>query len=131
MLETVTIHGLGMSKQQIKVNPPTQGGAGWRVHIDENTLEIHLKNHIVGKYFLNPITVDKTVWGSRLPVIGGSDVSQHRSAVPFPGRFFKRHAPFVLNNAAGTLRMEQYGRVKFDNIFNPRPDEEFAEMDAD
>ena len=124
LLRTVAIRGFGMSKQQIKINPPTESETQWRVHLDENTVQRHLDDHIIGEYFLNWITLDKTIWAGRLPVIGASDVSQHRSAVPYPGRFFKRHAPFILNNAAGTLRMVQEGRVKFHNIFNPKPDEE-------
>lgn len=124
LLRTVTIRGFGMSKQQIRVNPPAQSETRWRVHLDENAVQRHLDNHIVGEFFLNPITVDHTVWAGHTPVIGASDVAQHRSAVPFPSRFFKRHAPFVLNNAAGTLRTVQNGHVQFHNIFNPKPDEE-------
>ena len=124
LLETVTLRGLGMNKQQVKVNPPTGSQTQWRVHLNQDAVQKHLNNHIVGEYFLNPTTFDATVWGGRPPIIGASDVSQHHGAVPFPGRFFKRHAPFVLNNAAGTLRRVQNDRVKFDKIFNPRPDEE-------
>jgi hypothetical protein len=125
LLRTVAIRGFGMSKQQIKINPPTESETQWRVQLDENAVQRHLDDHIIGEYFLNRITVDKNAWGERDPVIGGSDVSQHKDySVPFPGRFFKRHAPYVIHNAAGTLCKVQDGYVRFDNIFNPKTDEE-------
>ena len=96
-----------MSKQQIRIDSLTESDTQWRVHL--NSVQKHLDEHIIGEYFLNWIVIDKTIWDGRLPVIGASDVSQHRSAVPFR-RFFRRHAPFVLNNAAGTLRVVQSGR---------------------
>ena len=124
MLQAVAIRGFGMSSQQIKVNRPLIGGTRYKVHLDEKVVQDHLDNHIVGEYFLNPITIDETVWDGRFPVIGASDVSQHRSAVPVPARFFSRSAPFVLNNAAGTLGIVQNGDMEYHNIFNPKPDEE-------
>ena len=124
LLEAVAIRGLGMSKQQIRVSQPSKGGTRRKVDIDAEAVQKHLDDHILGEYFLNPITIDETVWDGRLPVIGASDVSQHRSAVPVPARFFRRNVPFVLNNAAGTLYTLQNGNPKFDNIFNPKPDEE-------
>lgn len=124
LLHRVVIRGFGMSKKHVTIKPPNESEARWRVNLDEEAVKQHLDAHIVGEYFLNPITLDETIWDRRVPIIGASDVSQHQSAVPFPGRFFKRHAPFVLNNAAGILRMVQDGREKFDKIFNPRPDEE-------
>ena len=124
LLTAVAIRGLGMNKKQIQVDRPAKGGTRYQVHFDKNAMQRHLDDHIVGKSFLNPITIDKTVWDGRLPVIGGSDVSQHRSSVPVPARFFNRSVPFVLNNAAGTLCTVQAGSPKFDNIFNPKPNEE-------
>ncbi len=124
LLTSVAIRGFGMSKREIWTCPPTRGGTRRQVDFDENAVKSHLDDHIVGKYFLNPITIDKTIWDGRLPTIGGSDVSQHRSKVPVPARFFNRSVPFVLNNAAGTLYTVQGGTPKFDNIFNPKPDEE-------
>ena len=125
LLRAVAIRGFGMSKQQIQIDRPPESETQWRVHLDENAVRKHLDDHIVGEHFLNRITVDENAWGTRTPVIGGSDVSQHKDySVPFPGRFFKRHAPYVLNNAAGTLRKMQDGQARFDNIFNPKTNEE-------
>lgn len=124
LLETVAIRGLGMTKKHIHVIQPPKGGTQWQVDIDEETVQKHLDDHILGDHFLNPITIDQTVWDGRSPIIGASDVSQHRSAVPVPARVFKRRVPFVLNNAAGTLHTLQNGNSKFDNIFNPKPNEE-------
>ena len=44
--------------------------------------------------------------------------------MPVPGEFFKRTVPFVLNNAAasGPFRVLD-GKPKYDNLFNPKPDE--------
>lgn len=123
LLEQVGIRGLGMTPQQIDVRKPLKGGTRWRVQLEENTIQAHLEKHIVGKYFLNPITIDKTVWNGKDPLVGASDVSQHLSAVPVPARFFKRSVPFVLNNAAGTLFRIQDNRPRYENIFNPKPDE--------
>lgn len=124
LLTTVAIRGLGMSKREIRIHSPVKGGTQSKVDLDNEAVQSHLDNHIVGEYFLNSIIIDKTVWDGRVPVIGGSDVSQHRSAVPVPASFFKRSVPFVLNNAAGTLCTAQDGSPKFDNIFNPKPDDE-------
>ena len=124
LLETVAIRGLGMPKKHLHVTQPSKGGTRRKVYFDTGVVQKHLDDHILGEYFLNPITIDETVWDGRLPIIGASDVSQHRSAVPVPARFFKRSVPFVLNNAAGTLHTLQNGNSKFDNIFNPKPDEE-------
>ena len=124
LLETVAIRGLGMTKKHIHVIQPPRGGAQWQVNIDEEAVQKHLDDHILGEHFLNPITIDQTVWDGHSPIIGASDVSQHRSAVPVPARVFKRRVPFVLNNAAGTLHTLQNGNSKFDNIFNPKPNEE-------
>lgn len=125
LLRTVAIRGFGMGKQQIQIHQPSENETRWRIHFDESAVQRHLNDHIVGECFLNQITVDENAWGKRVPIIGGSDVSQHTdNSVPFPGRFFKRHASYVFNNAAGTLRKMQGERVKFDNIWNPETDEE-------
>ena len=125
LLREVAIRGFGMGKQQIQIHQPTASQTRWRVDFDEDAVRRHLDNHIVGEYFLNQITVDRNAWSGRVPIIGGSDVSQHSDySVPFPGRFFKRHASYVFNNAAGTLRKKQGESVRFDNIFNPKTDEE-------
>ena len=123
LLHHVGIRGLGMTLQQLHIRKPLKGGTRWRVDLDEDAIQTHLEGHIIGKYFLNPITIDETIWRGMIPLIGASDVSQHRSAVPVPARFFKRSVPFVLNNAAGTLFRMQESRPKYDNVFNPRPDE--------
>ena len=124
LLHTVVIRGFGMSKKQIHVERPSKGGTRYQVRFDEEAVQKHLDEHIVGEYFLDPITIDRNVWDGRFPVIGASDVSQHRSAVPVPSRFFNRSAPFVLNNAAGALGMVQDGHMKYRNVYNPKPDEE-------
>ena len=124
LLRTVAIRGFGMSERQIKVTPPPKGGTRQRVHLDKASVLRHLDEHIVGECFLNPVRIDETVSKDCFPIIGASDVSQHRSAIPVPARFFKRSAPFVLNNAAGTLGVVQNGRMQYENIFNPKPDEE-------
>lgn len=125
LLRMVTIRGFGMSKQQIQIHPSSEDEREWRIHLDENAVRKYLDEHIIGEYFLNQITVDENAWGERIPVIGGSDVSQHKDySVPFPGRFFKRHAPYVIHNAAGTLLKEQDSPGRFTPIFNPKTDEE-------
>ena len=102
LLRAVAIRGFGMSKQQIKINPPTESETQWRVQLDENAVQRHLDDHIIGEYFLNRITVDKNAWGERDPVIGGSDVSQHKDySVPFPRTVLQ---------ASCTLRNPQCGR---------------------
>ena len=125
LLRMVANGGFGMSKQQIKISHPSLNDTRWRVHLDEDAVQKHLDDHIVGEYFLNQNEVDESAWGQRFPIIGGSDVSQHKDySVPFPGRFFKRHAPYVLNNAAGTLRKVLKGGAEFESIFNPITDNE-------
>ena len=124
LLQTVAIRGFGMSERQIRVSPPPRGGIRHQVHLDHASVQRHLDEHIVGECFLNPVRIDTNVSQDCFPIIGASDVSQHRSAIPVPARFFNRSAPFVLNNAAGTLGVVQDGRMQYHNIFNPKPDEE-------
>ncbi len=123
LLEQVAIRGLGMNKRHLRLSKPPKGGTQWRIYLDTTLIQSHLDSHIIGKYFLAPITIDSDLWKNRIPLIGASDVSQHRSAVPIPARFFKRSVPFVLNNAAGTLFRLEEGKPKYDNVFNPKPDE--------
>lgn len=125
LLEQVAIRGFGMTYQQVKVNSPRKGGSRWRVDpFDKKSIRDHLEKHIVGKNFLNLLTVDHNVWDGIVPLIGSSDVSQHRSAVPIPAHFFTRRVPFVLNNAAGTIVSFDSGSPRYEPLFNPRPDDE-------
>jgi hypothetical protein len=123
LLETVAIRGLGINSGHLKILPPQKGGTRWRVDFHEDAVRQHISSHIVGQFFINRMEANDTTWDGNLPLIGASDISQHRSAVPIPARFFKRSVPFVLNNAAGTLWKLQGGQPKYDNIFNPKPDE--------
>jgi hypothetical protein len=128
LLEQVAIRGFGMTYEQIRVHSPRQGGTGWRVDpFNRESISAHLEKHIVGKYFLNLISADNSVWNGIVPLIGASDVSQRRSAVPIPARFFKRRVPFVLNNSAGTLLKVEQGEPTYEPLFNPRPDDELLQ----
>ncbi len=122
LLEKVAIQGLGMSREEIEIQKPLRGGTRWRVSFNTTAVERHLESQIVGKHFLNEVSIGEALPESFL--VGSSDVSQHRSAVPFPTRFFKRTVPFVLNNAAGTLFRIDGGKARYDNLFKPKPDEE-------
>lgn len=122
LVEKVAIQGLGMSREEIEIQQPLRGSSQWRVKFEAERVETHLREHVVGKNFLNEITI-----GESLPAnftVGSSDVSQHRSAVPLPTRYFKRTVPFVLNNAAGSLFRIDDGEPRYDNLFKPKPDEE-------
>ncbi len=124
LFRQVAHRGLGISKQILDVKEPLKGGTRWRVDpFKIDLIQTHLDNHIVGEHFLNLNSIDNGTWQGRNPIIGASDVSQHRSAVPIPTRFFKRSVPFVLNNAAGTLFTLQADKPKYDNLFYPIPDE--------
>ena len=123
LLEAVAIRGLGMTREQISIRRPRRGGTRWQVDLDSGATDSHLTDHIVGSHFLNWITLAGGIGESDGLLIGGSDVSQHRSAVPVPARFFKRSVPFILNNAAGALFSKQGGSPKYNNLFNPKPDE--------
>jgi len=124
LLEQVAIRGFGMTREQVRIEEPTKGSSRWIVNLDVASIQQHLQSHIVGEHFLNPITSDD-IWGNRDFLIGSSDVSQHRSSVPIPARFFIRSVPFLLNNAAGwVLRVEQ-GQASYDQPrCNPKPNEE-------
>ena len=125
LLREVTFRGFGMNKRQIRINKPPRGGTRWQVIIDMNLVEEHLNRHIEGELFLNILQSDTSLWETRQPIIGGSDVSQHRSAVPVPSRFFKRSVPFVLNNAAGALfSFQEDGSPRYINLFDPKPNDE-------
>jgi hypothetical protein len=123
LLEQVAVRGFGLERHNVNIKKPVKGGVKWEVTLKVDAVRDHLEKHIVGDNFLNIVSVDKSLWRDRSPLIGASDVSQHRSAVPVPARFFKRSVPFVLNNAAGTLFRHQDGKPKYDNVFNPKPDE--------
>ena len=123
LLDHVAYRCFGMGKQQVRISKPSRGGVKWQVQIDATSMREHLKEHIFGEYFLNEVNIENSDWKNKKLIIGASDVSQHRSAVPVPARFFRRSVPFVLNNAAGTLFSLQDNAPKYDNIFNPKPDE--------
>lgn len=123
LVRAVAIRGLGMSPNEIRIEEPAKGGTRYRVFVNKPATETHLASHVIGKCFLNELRPDGARWGGRTPVIGGSDVSQHTSAVPVPARFFRRSVPFVLNNAAGALFRVEGTAARYDNVFNPRPDE--------
>ncbi|HEY8163918.1 MAG TPA: hypothetical protein VIF83_00050 [Gemmatimonadaceae bacterium] len=123
LLRAVGIRGLGLSPDAIRIEDPQRGGTRYRTTVDRSVVEGHLASHVVGKFFLNEMRPDDSRWRERSPVIGGSDVSQHTSAVPVPARFFRRSVPFVLNNAAGALFRVEGKTARYDNVFNPRPDE--------
>ena len=125
LLREVALRGFGMNKRQIRINKPPRGGTRWQVIINMDLVEKHLNSHIEGEHFLNILQSDTSLWTTKKPIIGGSDVSQHRSAVPVPSRFFKRSVPFVLNNAAGTLfSFQEDGSSKYINLFDPKPNDE-------
>lgn len=123
LLESVAYRGLGIKRQALAITPPSTGGTRYRVAMDRDAICEHLRTHLVGDHFLNPLVPADAGRGDRIPLIGASDVSQHRSAIPVPARYFKRSVPFVLNNAAGTFYRMQNGERKYDNVFNPKPDE--------
>src|SRR5439155_2894813 len=102
---------------------PTRGATRWRVEFDANTVRRQLERQIVGPKFLNLLKASDKRWPGRTPLLGSSDVSQHLSAVPVPARFFRRSVPFVLNNAAGAIFRVEGKTARYDNVFNPRPDE--------
>lgn len=123
LLDKVAIQGLGMDRRQIQIGTPLKGGTRWRISWNTEAIQNHLAEHIVGDKFLNEVNTDESLRLQPSFTIGASDVSQHRSAVPIPARFFKRSVPFVLNNAAGTLFKIESGKPRYDNLFNPKPDE--------
>jgi len=125
LLQQVAIRGLGMTARQIQISRPQRGGTRWRAQIDRQSVQGHLDSHIEGPNFLNILDADSGRSSLTGELIGGSDVSQHRSAVPVPSRFFKRSVPFVLNNAAGAIfLLQENGKPKYENLFNPKPDDE-------
>jgi hypothetical protein len=124
LLEQVGHRGLGIGRQTLNIVRPSVGGNRIRVILDKASLRVHLSSHVVGEHFLNLLTPATDAWGIQGPVIGGSDVSQHRSSIPVPAKYFKRSVPFVLNNAAGTRFQFLNGEPQWENVFNPRPDDQ-------
>ena len=121
-LENVAYNGFGMSREHLRITPPKKGGARYRVSIDADKIKARLEESISGGTFLRTYEAKNAAsWRGRAPRVAGSDVSQHTSEIPVPGRFFQWTAPIVLNNAAGVLRSEN-GEIE--NLFNPRPDDE-------
>jgi hypothetical protein len=123
VLNYVSFRGLGLDSHQVRISNPARGATKWRVQLDLPSIESHLERHIIGPNFLTEIRASENRWRGRSPLIAASDVSQHVSAVPIPARFFKRSVPFVLNNAAGALFLAQGAEPKYNNLFNPKPDE--------
>ncbi len=107
----------------MNVNDPARGGVRWNARVEATEVEKFLSENIVGNTFLVELVADGSRWNGRKPLIGASDVSQHVSAVPIPARFFKRSVPFVLNNAAGALFWMGENNARYDNLFNPKPDD--------
>ncbi|OBQ11240.1 MAG: hypothetical protein AN482_08415 [Anabaena sp. LE011-02] len=124
----ITIRGFGMIKEQVNIIPPSKGGCNWKVELNEELIKQHLATHIFGKYFLNSIESDDSLWNNGNFLIGSSDVSQHRSSVPTPARFFNRTVPFLLNNAAGAIVRVENGKAIFDEgRFNPEPTQDLLQ----
>lgn len=123
LLEQVGTRGFGMTKEALNVDKAPRGGSGPTVRSRREVIEEHINNHVFGEHFLNHLKADGSAWDGRSPLIAASDVSQHRSAVPVPAAYFKRSVLFVLNNAAGTVFRLHGDGPKFDNLFNPRPDD--------
>ena len=121
VLENVIYRGFGMTPAHFSVLRPPRGGAGcYRVRIDMSAVESQLRESITGGSFLREYRAAPLVDELR---VAGSDVSQHMSAVPIPGRFFRWAAPFALNNAAGALATVKDGGMHFENLFDPKPDD--------
>lgn len=128
LLRQVAIRGLGMISEQIDIIPPPKGGNKWQVNLNESLIKQHLSTHIIGKYFLNSIESNDSLWNNANFLIGASDVSQHRSSVPTPARFFHRNVPFLLNNAAGAIVRVENGQAEFEQgRFNPKPNQELLQ----
>ena len=129
LLRHVAVNGLGMGRHQINILSPPRGGIGWRVEIDTTAVRDHLERQIVGPNFLNVVAAADANAGPagaepRPPLVGASDVSQHLSQIPLPAGYFKRTVPFVLNNAAGALLTVKDGAATYENLFDPRPNEQ-------
>jgi hypothetical protein len=128
LLKQVAIRGFGMTKEKVNITPPAKGSQKWRIELNEDLIKEHLADHVVGKYFLNPIESDDSLFNNGNFLIGSSDVSQHRSSVPYPARFFTRTVPFLLNNAAGAIVRVNKGKSIFDEgRFNPQPNQELLQ----
>jgi hypothetical protein len=123
MLEAVGVRGLGMTKEMLSFEKAPKGGTACRIHYKRDLVRTHIEAHVCGEHFLNVLDADHSAWEGRPALICASDVSQHRSSVPVPAKFFKRTVPFVLNNAAGSAFRVLNGKPKYDNLFNPKPDE--------
>ena len=122
VLENVAYRGFGMTPAHFSVRRPPPGGAGrHRVSIDRSAVESRLRENIAGGAFLRDYRAAPAAGPLR---VAGSDVSQHISAVPVPGRFFRWTAPFALNNAAGALATIKDGGTRFENLFDPKPNDE-------
>lgn len=122
ILEHIAYRGFGMTPEHFSVRRPPSGGAGrYRVTIDRAALESHLRENVAGGGFLREYRAAPSAKTWR---VAGSDVSQHMSAVPIPGRFFRWTAPFALNNAAGSLVTIKGGKPQFEPLLNPKPDDE-------
>ena len=119
MLELVGIRGFGMTKDMLSVERALKGGSGRRVRYKKDLVRQHIENHVSGDHFLNVLKADHTAWEGREPVICASDVSQHRSSVPVPARYFRRTVPFVLNNAAGKYPPGSRRRTELRQPFQP------------
>lgn len=128
LLQQVAIRGFGMTKEQVNITSPAKGSRNWTIELNEELIKQHLATHIVGKYFLNSIESNDGLWNNANFLIGSSDVSQHRSSVPYPARFFNRTVPFLLNNAAGAIVRVNNGKAIFDQgRFNPKPTDDLLQ----
>lgn len=122
ILEHIAYRGFGMTSADFSVRRPPRGGAGrYRVDLDRAALESRLRENIAGGNFLREYRAAPPASTLR---VAGSDVSQHMSSVPVPGRFFRWTAPFALNNAAGALAIVKGGKTQFENLFDPKPNDE-------
>jgi len=128
LLEQVAIRGLGMTPRHVQIRRPPRGSSRWKVDLDDQLIIEHLQKHVIGKYFINSVKADNSLWNDGNFLIGSSDVSQHRSDVPTNARFFHRTVPFWLNNAAGSIIRVVNGVAQYDQgKFEPQPSQKLLE----
>jgi hypothetical protein len=61
LLDHVAYRCLGMNKRQVRIVKPSKGGVRWQVQLDAASVKEHLKQHIVGDYFLNSVDIEDSV----------------------------------------------------------------------
>ena len=125
-INSLGLQGLGIKLDYLNISSPdinniTLSSPDW------NKIENHINDVVLGETFLKKMSVpqDDDIWGTEFPLrISACDASQHRGKLKIPiATDFS--SPFVVNNAAGIVKVKSDDKASWENIIVPKNTQDF------